>query len=146
MSRSLDPEPLNLMPALKYLIDHEEYESTGYDVFDIFDEELDVQYMKIMTLLTTKHLILDRKKCILSLPSYIKLRTSYWKHERHSSKNIDCTKFVNSTNEIVNTAKMVIQDVIEKRIKTSSSTGTTIAIVHCISMIYNCFILTLPIL
>jgi hypothetical protein len=129
----LTPEPLNLMPALKYLIDNEKYDSTGYDVYDIFGEPLDVQCMKIMTLLTSNNLDVDRKPCTLALASFSKLKRLFWVNGNHSS--VDYTPFVKSTNEIVATAQMVIQDVISKRIKTSNTTGTS-AIIYIIIVIH----------
>ena len=116
VSRILDPEPLNLMPALKYLILNEEYESTGYDVFDIFGADLDVQYHKIMTALTSGSNIV--------LPSFMKMRSLYWTNgEADMSLTAADAAFLKSTNEITSTAQMVLQDVIEKRIKTSGNNG-----------------------
>ena len=125
VSRSLNPEPLNLMPALKYLIIHEEYESTGYDVFDIFGDDFDIQYSKIMTLLTSQDMVLDRKHSKLSLLSFTKLKSMYWNGENVNLLQTSRDEaFLKSAADIISTAQMVIGDVIEKRIKISGNNGT----------------------
>jgi len=48
VSRRLDPELLNFKEVLTYLMMNEEYESTGYDVFDIFHMSADDQYDNII--------------------------------------------------------------------------------------------------
>lgn len=134
VSRVLNPEPLNLKPALKYLITNELYESTGYDVFDIFDEDLDTQYQKIMTILNTAadDLTLTRSRSKLVVPSFLKLRSLYWEEKENNLVPTPADDaFIKSTHEIVSTATMVIHDVIDKRIMTSNSKGT-----YCCQLFY----------
>jgi hypothetical protein len=51
VSLDVRPEPINLKEALKYILEHEDYESTGFALYDFFAADVDVQYDKIMKIL-----------------------------------------------------------------------------------------------
>jgi hypothetical protein len=118
VSRRLDPEPLNLLPALRYLMDNEEYESTGHDIYDLFGQDVDVQYSKIMDLLFAPNTAAyDKSVCLLSLPAFSTLKELY----RDKLLTVDYTAFVKAALPMISTAQMVIQDVMDRRIKTSNN-------------------------
>jgi hypothetical protein len=50
-SLEVRPEPINLKEALKYILEREDYESTGFELYDFFAADVDVQYDKIMKIL-----------------------------------------------------------------------------------------------
>jgi hypothetical protein len=47
----VNPEALHLKECLKYLIEHEEYESNGFLLYDFINEDVDTHYEKIMKIL-----------------------------------------------------------------------------------------------
>jgi hypothetical protein len=51
VSLDVRPEAINLKEALQYLIDHEDYDSTGFELYDFIAEDVNVQYDKIMKIL-----------------------------------------------------------------------------------------------
>lgn len=50
-SLDIRPDPINLKEALQYIMDHEDYASTGFELYDFIDADVDVQYNKIMQIL-----------------------------------------------------------------------------------------------
>ena len=51
VSFEFNPEPINLKEALKYLMDHEEYQSNGFALYDLINDDVDTQYEKILKII-----------------------------------------------------------------------------------------------
>ena len=52
ISHNVNPRPINFKEALSYLMERDTYESTGLKVLDIYGLEVDVQFDKIMKILS----------------------------------------------------------------------------------------------
>jgi hypothetical protein len=117
VSLKVNPEPIHLKAALKYVLDHKEFDSTGYHICDIFSEQLDIQYAKIVTFIN----MTNERKCLLtselkqiSHGSYERLKALYLKNADVGS--VDYSKLLSATKAITQTASAVIQDVIDKKL------------------------------
>lgn len=109
VSRKLNPEPINLKEALSYLMKHENYESSGFDVFDLWDQEESVQYNKIMSLLSSRDVPTTTTTRKLDVSSYVRLKEKYFKNDL--SNCVDFSKFLDSMKEIISTALGVLEDI-----------------------------------
>lgn len=114
----LSPEPLNLKEVLKYLVDHTAYYSTGYDVYDIYFDDLETQVSKISTLLGMRTKPPGVRK-VMSFEKVNRLRDQYFPDGQLDT--VDYSHFIKSTNDITSTAVEVIQFVIDKQFKVSST-------------------------
>lgn len=127
VSRHVQPELLNFKEALTYLMKNEEYESTGFDVFEIFHLPVDAQYNIIMSMFTasTRGSVPDavgsRPLKKLSLRAYERLRDKHF--PAGIDMNIDCNSFLEATKDITQTAMSVLVDVSNKKMGVSNSDG-----------------------
>jgi hypothetical protein len=124
-STSVQPEPLNLKEAMKYIFDRQDFESNGYDLYDFYAEDVDVQFTRIMALLRAKktpisdYTPLTQKK--LSCPPYERLKAAYFKDGLPAT--INYSKFVDSMAPILHTSTYMLERVIAGSLEVSQSDG-----------------------
>ena len=126
-SRNFNPEPLLLREALQFLALRESYSSTGYDIYDIFEKELDEQYDIIMKLVS---MVRKDKKAYesmtstpatLSLKCYSALKTKYRSIVDEVSPDVLLTKefkkLENNSKNIITTALQVFSYLVDQNWK-----------------------------
>lgn len=55
VSLVVKPEVIHLKETLKFLMDHEDYLSTGYELYDFIGDNVDIQYDKVMKILNNSN-------------------------------------------------------------------------------------------
>ena len=122
-STNIFPEPIHLKEAMKYIMDNEEFDSNGYDLYDIYNEDVNVQYEKIITLLCNKEraVYAPVKRSKLSFPPYERLKTSFFPDG--IANGIKTSKFVDAMAPILKTSAYMLEEVISGSIKVSQSEG-----------------------
>jgi hypothetical protein len=124
-SISVSPEPLNLKEAMKYIFDHQDFESNGYNLYDFYAEDVDSQFARIMALLRAKdtsiidYTPLTQKK--LSCPPFERLKAVYFKDGLPAT--INYSKFIDSMAPILQTSSYMLERVIAGSLQVSQSDG-----------------------
>ena len=126
VSTAVCPEPLNFKEVMKFLLDHEQYDSNGYDIYDFYAEDVDVQFKRIMDLLLYKEKIVYAA----SKPS----KLSCWPYERLKARffpdgmpdTIKYTKFVESMAPILQTSTYMLEQVMSGSVQVAPSDGKKI--------------------
>jgi hypothetical protein len=122
VSTDLRPEPIHFKEVMSFLLDNEDYESNGYDLFDFCNEEVDVQYNNIMALLQDKHIAAPSQSKKLSFPPYERMKHLYF--SEGINQRVDYSKLVESMSPILKTSMHMLDNVKLGSIKVSLSGGT----------------------
>jgi hypothetical protein len=132
------PEPINLKEALQYLINHEDYESTGFELYDFIGESVNVQFDKIMKILRHENRgeLLEPKSKKLSFQPYLRMKDLYY-----PDSSVKYKKLVDSMAPIIKTSTAILEQVISGSIKVTHSTGTNFII--CRDILRNCLLTVL---
>jgi hypothetical protein len=85
-TRIIAPEPINFKEALTYLILHDQYDATGYDIYEIFHLSEEQQYERIMQLLQKTSMLsknqtittVEKADCTLQLDIYKQLKKAFY--------------------------------------------------------------------
>ena len=111
---------------MKYIMDHEEYDSNGYELYDFCGENVNVQFGKINALLREKNKIvyLPSKRRKLAFPPYERLKAKYFPNGVDES--VKYSKFVESMAPILQTSAYMLEQLISGSIKVSLSEGNII--------------------
>ena len=150
----VNPEPINLKETLKFLMDHEDYSSNGYELYDFFCDDVDIQFDKIMQILFNKDTCQDKpstKRYAIYMPHvcsqlfvffvyniYLSLlcsKLSFPPYERMKAlhcpdSGVTYTKLVDSMLPIIQTSTAVLEQVVSGSIKVSHSTGNYFCVLH----------------
>jgi hypothetical protein len=125
VSRQLNPEPIHLKAALKYVLEFSEYESTGYHIGDIYSDDIETQYSKIKLFLDMST---DNKRSLpshtktFSCPSLERLKALYLP----LCSKICYDQLVTTAKPITKTSLNVLEDLNAKLLKTHNSDGNII--------------------
>ena len=118
VSLDVKPKLLHLLEVMSYLQDNEDYISTGYHLYDFYQEDIDVQYSKICDILFDKCQPTSsgapRK---LSCPSYEKLKTLCF--PEGVPDDVNCAHFLERVRLITSASKAVLRDVSDKKLNVS---------------------------
>jgi hypothetical protein len=119
------PDAINFKETMKYLFDHEQFESDGYQLYDFYAETVDEQFEKIIALLNGRATISSRApsetKTLCHAP-YERLKRTYFPGGMDQT-NIDYSKFVESMAPIIQTSVYMLEQVVSGSIKVSHSEG-----------------------
>lgn len=134
-STNLCPEAINMKEAMKYLQNHIQYQSNGYELLDIYQEEESVQFDKIMILLSQK----VKTVCVpsaktFSFPPYERLMTSYFPDGIAAS--VKYSKLLDAMAPILQTSAFMLEQVVSGSIKVTQSTGLFICYIFYIVILF----------
>ena len=122
VSRQLNPEPIHLKAALKYVMEFSQYKSTGYHICDIYSDDIETQYLKIRHFLDMDT---QNMQCIpshtktFSTPSVERLKALYVP----LCSTVTYDQLINASKPITKTSINVIEDINAKILKTHNSNG-----------------------
>lgn len=123
VSRNIKPEPFLLRETIKYMRQNVNYESDGYDIYDLFDRDIDYQYNQIIKktrglglsqMCTSKRLhiepvIAELEQLLLTSPV--------------NDATVDCHRLEQQMREIIATATKMFEDVKNNRIQATDCAG-----------------------
>ena len=96
------------------------YSATGYDVFELFSEDVEVQYEKIKALIRMKNKPTAGPLKTLELPAFERLKAKYLSEEGDSD---NIKSLVASAKQMVATACAVMKDLETGQLSMTDSKG-----------------------
>jgi hypothetical protein len=129
-SRQLKPEPIYLNETLTYFSEHNTYDSTNYEFFDICGLNTDQQF-KVITdrmLMTAAPPVVFKDKVCFDMARIERLR-GFVVDSQPSPKKMN--KVVTALREIVAVAKHVYEDILAKKLCVVDTDGTSSCCTYC---------------
>lgn len=121
----VNPEPIHLKAALKYVMVNEDYISTGFHPGDLFALDVDSQHAKIMSFLSMKaaqRQSLPSEQKQFTMSSYERLKALFFGDGVHFA-HVDYSQLIAAAKPICQTALAVLQDVMDQSLKTHHTQG-----------------------
>ena len=117
------PEAINFKETMKYLFDHEQFESDGYQLYDFYAETVDEQFEKIIALLNGRAInrAPSETKTLCHVP-YERLKRTYFPGGMDQTI-IEYSTFVDLMAPIIQTSVYMLEQVVSGSIKVSHSEG-----------------------
>ena len=141
--RNFNPEPILLKEAMQYLALNESYNSTGHDVYDIFEKDVNEQYDIIMNLVSMIKKDKAAHKSMASTPAHLSLDCYSRLKNKYSSFVIEACgeslltkefkKLENNAKNVIQTAMQVFAYLVDQNWK---ARGTTCEYRISFSIIY----------